>query len=128
MAYESAVRSASDALDISDSDVDGVHVVGVSGGLDLAAAGAFCARVDAAREAGCRRLLLDLTQLRFCDSSGLRALIGAAKEMVANAGRVAVIPPAEGPVARLFALTGVPEFFPLHANVVDAQAALAERG
>src|SRR4051812_46953453 len=52
----------------------------------------FCARVDAARMAGTRRLLLDLTQLRACDASGLRALIGAAAEVAASAGRVALVP------------------------------------
>jgi hypothetical protein len=66
-------------LEICERDHDGVRVIGVVGDLDLGAAAEFCARVDAARAGGSTRLLLDLTQLGFCDSSGLRALIGAAE-------------------------------------------------
>ena len=78
-------------LEICERDHDGVRVIGVVGDLDLGAAAEFCARVDAARAGGSTRLLLDLTQLGFCDSSGLRALIGAA------------------------------EFLPLHPSMAEAQ-------
>jgi anti-sigma B factor antagonist len=120
-------ESASDGLHISERDQDGVRIVRVSGDLDLDAAVPLCARVDAARAAGCRLLLLDLTQLRFCDSSGLRALIRAAEEVFASAGRVAVVPPADGPVVRVFALTGAHEFLPVQPSVAEGVASLANR-
>src|SRR3954447_10052635 len=126
-AAEPAQRAA-DGIEIRECDHLGVRVIGVSGALDLGAAAEFCARVDAARAAGSGRVLLDLTQLHFCDSSGLRALIGAAAEVVASAGRVALVPPNEGPAARLFALTGADEVFPLHPTVTQAQVALAGSG
>jgi anti-sigma B factor antagonist len=114
----------SDGPEIYERDDDGIRVIGARGDLDLGAAAEFCARVDAARTAGTRRLLLDLTQLRACDASGLRALLGAAAEVAASAGRVALVPPDEGPAARLFALTGAAEFLPLHPTVADAQRLL----
>jgi anti-anti-sigma factor len=122
-----AFQVVPDGLAIDERECDGVHVLSAAGELDLAAAGAFCVRVDAARGAGHRRLVLDLTRLEFCDSSGLRALLGAAEEVVASAGRIAVVAPAEGAVARLFAITGAGEFLPLHASLADALAALAHR-
>lgn len=109
---------------VTEHDVDGVHVLSVGGDLDLAAAVPFCARVDAARAAGHRRLLLDLTELRFCASSGLRALIGAVEEVRASAGRVVVVPPGDGTVARTFALAGADELLPLCPSVADGVSAL----
>jgi anti-sigma B factor antagonist len=108
--------------------VDGVQIVGANGELDLAAAAELCARVDSARASGCRRILLDLTELEFCDSSGLRALIGAADEVRASAGRVVVVPPAAGAVARLFALTGADELLPVRSSLADGLAALGAQG
>jgi anti-anti-sigma factor len=109
--------------DITESDHEGVCVLGASGGLDLDAAVAFCARVDAARLSH-RRLLLDLSDLRACDGSGLRALFRAAEEVLASGGRVAAVPPADGAAARVFA--GASEIVPLHGSVGEGVAALAE--
>ena len=109
-------------------DVDGVRILGASGELDLGAAVELCAQVDTARAAGCRRMLLDLTGLEFCDSSGLRALIGAAEELRASAGRLFVVPAVAGAVARLFALTGADELLPLCPSLSDGLAALGARG
>ena len=121
-------EAGSDGPEIYERDDDGIRVIGARGSLDLGAAAEFCARVDAARMAGTRRLLLDLTQLRACDASGLRALIGAAAEVAASAGRVALVPPVDGPAARLFALTGAAEFLPLHPTMAEAQAVLGSSG
>ncbi len=114
------------APEVSEQDVDGVHILSVSGDLDLAAAVPFCARVDAARGAGHRRLLLDLAELRFCDSSGLRALIGAVEEVHASAGRVVIVPPGDGAVARTFALAGAGELMPLSPSTADGVSALRD--
>jgi anti-sigma B factor antagonist len=95
--------------------------------LDLATAVELCARVDAARRAGRKRLLIDLTGLEFCDSSGLRALIRAAEEVRASAGRLVVVPPEAGAVARLFALAGADELLPLRSSVADGLTALGGR-
>jgi anti-sigma B factor antagonist len=112
---------------ITDRDVAGVRLISASRELDLATAAELCARVDAARRAGHKRLLIDLTRLEFCDSSGLRALIRAAEEVRASAGRLVVVPPVAGAVARLVALTGADELLPLRPSVADGLAALGGR-
>jgi anti-sigma B factor antagonist len=114
-------------FDIAERDIDGVHILRASGELGLDSAVELCARVDAARDAGRKRLLLDLTNLEFCDSSGLRALIGAAEEVRASAGRLVVVPPADGAVARRFALTGADELLPLTPTTADGLTALGKR-
>jgi anti-anti-sigma factor len=102
-----------------------VDVLALHGDLDLDVAATFCGRVDTARERGCRRLVIDLTQLRFCDARALRALIGAAGELIASAGRVALVRPAEPAAARVFAVTVPGERLSLHSDVNDAVARLA---
>ena len=120
-----AVRT-SPALRVSERHADGgVRVIVLEGELDIDTAGIACARVDDARDDGARCVLIDLTRLRFCDSTGLRALTGAVDEALAAARRVVVVPPAEGAGARLFAVAGVSEFLPLRPTVAEGLAALA---
>jgi len=112
-------------LEITERDVDGVRILALGGELDLATAGELCARVDAARAGGERRLLIDLGAVEFCDSSGLRALIGASEEVAASAGVLAVIPPRASGPAQVFAVSGAEELLPLHATIGAALAALS---
>ena len=98
-----------DALAVHESDVDGVRLLEAFGELDLAAAPKLCALIDAARIQRRRRIVIDLTGVDFCDSTGLRALLGASTEMRVSGGRLAIACLAGGPVARLFELVGAPE-------------------
>jgi anti-sigma B factor antagonist len=127
VAVDTGARIAS-GLRIGEREIDGVWALSAAGELDLAAAPRFCASVDGARAAGHRIVLLDLTELEFCDSCGLRALRGVVHEIVACAGRVAVVPPADGAVARLFEIVGAGEFLPLHPSADAAMAALKPLG
>src|SRR3954470_16376468 len=77
-------------FEIREHDANGVHVVAMLGELDLATAPRLAVRIDIARGDGARRLLVDLTAAEFCDSTGLRALIGCRQETVASGGRMGV--------------------------------------
>ena len=70
-----------DALAVHESDVDGVRLLEVFGELDLATAPRLCSLLDAARIQRVQRLVVDLTGVDFCDSTGLRALMGASTEL-----------------------------------------------
>jgi anti-sigma B factor antagonist len=118
---------ASQPFEIREHDVDGVHVIGMRGELDLATAPRLMVRVDASRRDGSRRMVVDLTEAEFCDSVGLRALIGAHQEMAASSGRMAVAVGEEGAVPRLFALAGASELLEVHADVDAAVTALGPR-
>jgi anti-sigma B factor antagonist len=84
-----------------------VVVVAPERELDLETAPALCARLAGAR-AG--RVLLDLGAVGFCDSSGLRTIIGAAQETAIHRGRFVVVAPPDSQPARMLALTGLQEF------------------
>ena len=115
---------ASHPFEIREHDADGVHVVAMRGELDLATAGRLAGRIDIARRGGSRRLLVDLTTADFCDSTGLRALIGCRQEIVAVGGRMVVAVLDDSAVARMFALSGAYELLPVYDGFEAALAAL----
>jgi anti-sigma B factor antagonist len=110
-------------MQVEEHEEAGVHVVDVHGELDLATAPRLAARLDRLRRPGPLRVLVDLTGLEFCDSTGLRALLGAAAEVRAAGGRLA-ISVADGPVLRLLELTGADEWLEIHPSTAAALAAL----
>ena len=118
---------ASHPFEIREHDVDGVHVIAMRGELDLATAPRLCVRIDSARRTGSRRMLVDLTTAGFCDSVGLRALIGSRQEMAAQGGRMAVAARPDSAVGRLFDLAGAHELLEVHEDLDAALAALAPR-
>ena len=115
---------ASRPFEIREHDAAGVHVVAVVGELDLATAPRLAVKIDAARRNGARRLVIDLTTAEFCDSTGLRALIGCRQEIMATGGRLGVAVLPESAVARMFALAGAEELLPVFEGLEPALAAL----
>ena len=118
---------ASHPFEIREHDANGVHVIAMRGELDLATAPRLAVRIDTARRNGSRRLLVDLTTAEFCDSSGLRALIGCRQEVAGAGGRMVVAAHEESAVGRMFALAGAHEVLPVYEDTESALAALAPR-
>ena len=83
---------------------DGWVRVVASGELDLTAEDAI---VDAVAAAMPATVVLDMTDVGFIDSSGLRAVLRATRAATAAGGRLLVDVVDAGPVDRLFALAGV---------------------
>jgi anti-anti-sigma factor len=61
---------------------------------------------------GVSELMIDLSQLRFIDSSGLRFLIGLHDEACEGGWTLGLLRPAEAP-RELFRITGLDEHLPL---------------
>jgi len=83
------------------------------GELDLATAPALCTRVTEAIQRPATRIILDLTPIDFCDSQGLRAIIGVVREAQAHAVPLAITLANGSQLARLIELTGTAEFLPI---------------
>ena len=113
-----------DPFSVQERDEAGVRVIAVAGELDIATAPDLCARLDASRSTRRPRLLVDLTAVDFCDSTGLRALLGAASEVRAHGGRFAIVCPPTGEVARLLEIVGAGEWMAIHTDPDSGLAAL----
>src|SRR4051812_7190735 len=114
-----------EALALHESDVDGVRLVEAFGELDLATAPRLCAALDAARARRVRRLVVDLCGVDFCDSTGLRALIGASTELRVSGGRLAIACLPDSAVSRLFDLVGARETLRVCHSQAEALASVA---
>ena len=104
--------------------VEGVPVVTAPEEIDLAnAAGLKAALLEAAlletAEPGRAMVVVDMSRTRFCDSAGLNALVGAARQARAGGGEVRLVVVGEA-VARVVALTGVDRVMPIYASLEDA--------
>ena len=72
---------------------------------------------------GGRRLLLDLKDLVYISSAGLRAVLVAAAEMTAAGGRLAIASP-NPQVTEVFDISGFVSVVDLHASAESATAEL----
>jgi anti-sigma B factor antagonist len=111
-------------FEVFEEQRDGMLVLSVSGELDLATAPDLCMRLTRLRMARRPVVVIDLTDLRFCDSTGLRALLGEAREARIAGGRLSVIVPPGSAVRRLLDLTGADEVLGVHDDADQAMSAL----
>jgi anti-sigma B factor antagonist len=116
--------SRPDPFSVDEHEEAGVKVLHVAGELDIATAPRLCARLDANRAGRSPRVLVDLTDVDFCDSTGLRALLGAASEVRAHGGHFAIVCPPRGDVARLLEIVGASEWMVIHSDPESGLAAL----
>src|SRR3954471_2025326 len=106
-------------------------VLQVSGEMDLVTSPAVRQHVHDAVADGRRSVVLDLSEVRFCDSSGVGVLIAARRLMRSCQGRLRLILPAQGAVDgshvnRVLAALGVRRLFDVYADVDDALKEEAE--
>ncbi len=97
-------------LQISGEDQPGTKVMTLAGELDIASAPLFEQAIDELDASDTRRLLIDLTELLFMDSTGLRALLRA-RQAAAAADRQMLLRPGPRQVQRVFELSGTLDRF-----------------
>ncbi|MDI3386471.1 STAS domain-containing protein [Streptomyces sp. B-S-A8] len=118
------------ALEVTDGDQGGWAVIQVSGEMDLVTSPIVRQRVHDAVAEGRRSLVLDLSEVLFCDSSGVGVLIATRRLIRSCRGRLRLILPAQGAqdgshVNRVLAALGVRrlfEVFPDLHSAVDEEA------
>lgn len=106
-------------LTIDESIVGSHTVLEIAGEIDLATAPQFEAKVatmDAATP-----LVVDMSNVTFMDSTGLRVLIGAHERAKEAGGRVSIVA-ADGPVTKLLAITGVDAWLHVYETRASATA------
>ena len=106
-----------------------VPVLHVTGELDIATVAQLCRAIHTAATGAARppRLIVDLMGLTFCDSTGLRALIGAVKEVGVLGGKAVLAVEPGGMLDRLLDLSGLSEFLRVTDSVEAAERRLTRR-
>ncbi|MFL5843242.1 MAG: STAS domain-containing protein [Solirubrobacteraceae bacterium] len=99
------------------------YEISVSGELDLASADVLADAIRDGLTLAPETLVVDLQQVTFLDSSGLRVLIESRHRALKMAVKLVVLRP-EGPADRVFALCGVDALFPrVEASRAEARFA-----
>ncbi|GGV43508.1 STAS domain-containing protein [Streptomyces spectabilis] len=118
-------------LKVAVGEQQGWAVLRVSGELDLLTSPVLRQRVHEAVAEGRRSVVLDLSDVLFCDSSGVGVLIATRRLMRSCRGRLRLILPAQGAVDgshvnRVLAALGVRRLFEVYADADRAVDDTAE--
>lgn len=101
--------------------VSGVPVVAAPEEIDITNAPELRSALLEAAADGAGTLVADMTRTRFCDSSGLHALLAAHKRAQAEGAELLLVIPSTT-VLRVFAITGIDRMIPNFASPDEALA------
>jgi len=99
------------------------HVVAVRGEIDLFTAPELKQKLTDAIESGKSRIVVDLTDTTFLDSTALGVLIGAVKRLRSREGALVIVNVDQN-IAKTFEITGLDQIFTILSTRDDAIAAL----
>ncbi len=109
---------------IDHDPIDRGHLVVASGELDIQATPRLSTVLDMAATSPGGRLVLDLSEVTFIDSTALGTILKAAAQLDEGGTLLAVVAP-DGPVRRLLEMTNLTQRFRLFS---DRGAALSADG
>ncbi len=94
--------------------------VSLEGEIDLAAAAALREAFAVLIDAGRTDLVADLRGVTFIDSTGFGTLVSAHKATRQQGGRLQLVVPERGPVARILRLSALDRVFTVHDDLAAA--------
>ena len=100
--------------------IGGVPVVEAPQEIDVANAKPFREILVQAACRGHAPAVVNMTATRFCDSSGVKALLSAQERAVAEGGELLLVIPPGAPLFRIFAITGIDRLIPHLADLNEA--------
>jgi anti-sigma B factor antagonist len=122
MRYNVAVTEARSTLSVQEvpDAPPGKTVLAVSGELDLATISLLKDTVGAHMKAD-QSVVLDLSELTFCDSTGLGAFVGLHRQAVTNGATFSLAAPRRR-IDDLLQLSGINQVITIYANRAEATA------
>jgi anti-anti-sigma factor len=106
-------------MDIVEGKEGGVMTVALKGRLDALTSKGVEERLLQLIDAGERHMVMDLSQLDYISSVGLRVLILVAKRLKQLDGKVVVCALQE-PIQQVFEISGFTHIFPIYATRAEA--------
>jgi len=114
-------------FEIVDAPLQKAPAVAVRGEVDIAAVPALELALDGAIRDSAGAFVLDLCEVEFLDSSGLRVILRARALLAREDRALAVVCP-PGPVRRLFNQAGIADLLFLYSSPAEAATALVPAG
>lgn len=104
---------------VSSTTMNGRTVVDVTGEVDVYTAPALRERLTALVDSGRTDLVVDLTQVRFMDSTGLGLLVGVLKRVRGLDGQLQLVIDAER-LLKVFRITSLDQVFTIRSTRDEA--------
>ncbi|MGH8928274.1 MAG: STAS domain-containing protein [Acidimicrobiia bacterium] len=108
-------------LEISRAEKSDWAIITPAGEIDLATVGQLEDELNSAIAEDVKHVVVDLTEVTFMDSTGLRALLSA-HQSLGGAGRRLALVVAGGPVDRLLEISGVGQSIEIFSSIEAATA------
>jgi len=110
---------------ISDQQIDAeTHLIELGGEVDLYTAPEFKERMVQVIEEGKKRIVVDLSEATFIDSTTLGVLVGGVKRLRPAGGSLALVCSDQN-IQKIFEITGLDRVFPIHESREEALSAVA---
>jgi anti-sigma B factor antagonist len=106
-------------MEITERRTADIVTLSLSGKLDTTSAKTFEAKILAQIESGDRRFIVDLAQLDYISSSGLRVFVLAAKRLDSGKGKI-VLCSLKDPVREVFDIVGFLSVFSVYGSHDEA--------
>jgi anti-sigma B factor antagonist len=97
----------------------GCSILVIAGEIDVASAHQFSTALDQLIEGGELRIVVDLSDVQFCGSSGISVLVGTYKRVASAGGWLRIAAPPSH-VRRVLELTGLHWLIPIYADLAAA--------
>lgn len=110
-------------IDFEDSP-EQTRTIRISGRLDLIGTDEISTKFAALSTSEGRRVIVDLTEVSFLASIGIRAIISNAKALQQRGGKMVIFVGSNLPVAKTLETTGIDTLIPLFADKAAARDAL----
>jgi anti-anti-sigma factor len=114
------------AIDVSQPS-DGLYIVSLTGEMDIATAPELPRRLETLHGAGPHQIVVDLSNLTFIDSTGINALVVAAKAIRGNGGEMTLVAPTPH-TQRVFEIVHLSEVVSIEQSLEAAIARAEQSG
>ena len=112
------------ALSLRTTDNSGCRMVALVGEIDITNSATLQADVEAIIESASGPVIMDWSEVGFCDSSGINTLVVLARHARAHSVDLALAG-VHGRVANVFTLTALDRVVPLYPDIATALQALS---
>jgi anti-sigma B factor antagonist len=110
---------------IQDEEIDAqTHVIQLGGEIDLYTAPEFKERMVELIDGGKNRIVVDLSEATFIDSTTLGVLVGGVKRLRPSGGGLALVCTDQN-ITKIFEITGLDRVFPIHETRDEAVGAVS---
>ena len=112
-------------FNIQDEEIDSeTHVIQLGGEVDLYTAPEFKERLVELIENGKTKIVVELSEATFIDSTTLGVLVGGVKRLRPAGGSLALVCSDQN-ITKIFEITGLDRVFPIHETRDEALSSVA---